>query len=78
METRIRIILNADDFGLAPGIDAAILELLQRGRLSGVSCITNLACGISPTKLDHAEVLETTARVTARFEQLVTEFVRRL
>jgi predicted glycoside hydrolase/deacetylase ChbG (UPF0249 family) len=35
-----RIVLNADDFGLAPGVDAAILELLQRGRLSGVSSMT--------------------------------------
>jgi predicted glycoside hydrolase/deacetylase ChbG (UPF0249 family) len=35
----IRIVLNADDFGLAPGIDAAILDLLHRGRLSGVSAM---------------------------------------
>jgi hypothetical protein len=40
LEARIRIVLNADDFGLAPGIDAAILALLQRGRLSGVSAMT--------------------------------------
>jgi predicted glycoside hydrolase/deacetylase ChbG (UPF0249 family) len=40
MEPRIRIVLNADDFGLAPGIDAAILDLLGRGRLSGVSAMT--------------------------------------
>ena len=40
MEAGIRIVLNADDFGLAPGIDAAILALLQRGRLSGVSAMT--------------------------------------
>ena len=40
MDARIRIVLNADDFGLAPGIDAAILTLLQRGRLSGVSAMT--------------------------------------
>ena len=39
MEASIRIVLNADDFGLAPGIDAAILALLQRGRLSGVSAM---------------------------------------
>jgi predicted glycoside hydrolase/deacetylase ChbG (UPF0249 family) len=40
LEARIRVVLNADDFGLAPGIDAAILTLLQRGRLSGVSAMT--------------------------------------
>ena len=40
MEVLTRIVLNADDFGLAPTIDAAILALLQRGRLSAVSAIT--------------------------------------
>jgi predicted glycoside hydrolase/deacetylase ChbG (UPF0249 family) len=40
LEARICIVLNADDFGLAPGIDAAILALLLRGRLSGVSAMT--------------------------------------
>lgn len=35
-----RIVLNADDFGLAPGIDAAILSLLRQGRVSGVSAMT--------------------------------------
>lgn len=40
MDAPIRIVLNADDFGLAPGIDAGILTLLQSGRLSGVSAMT--------------------------------------
>jgi predicted glycoside hydrolase/deacetylase ChbG (UPF0249 family) len=40
LEAPIGIVLNADDYGLAPGIDAAILTLLQRGRISGVSAIT--------------------------------------
>jgi predicted glycoside hydrolase/deacetylase ChbG (UPF0249 family) len=40
MKAPIRIVLNADDFGLAPGISAAVLTLLQRGRLSGVSAMT--------------------------------------
>jgi predicted glycoside hydrolase/deacetylase ChbG (UPF0249 family) len=40
LEAPIRIVLNADDFGLAQGIDAAILDLLPRGRLSGVSAMT--------------------------------------
>lgn len=31
----------ADDFGLAPGIDAAILALAAQGRLAALSCLTN-------------------------------------
>lgn len=38
MTRRIRLI--ADDYGLAPGVSAAILELLDRGRLTGTSCMT--------------------------------------
>ena len=39
-------------------------------RVAGVSCITNLACGLSPTPLSHAEVIETTTRVASHFETL--------
>jgi len=38
MTRRIRLI--ADDYGLAPGVSAAILDLLDRGRLTGTSCMT--------------------------------------
>jgi predicted glycoside hydrolase/deacetylase ChbG (UPF0249 family) len=31
--------LGADDYGIAPGVGAAIRELLARGRLSGTSCL---------------------------------------
>lgn len=34
------LILCADDYGLAPGVDRGILELLAAGRLSAVSCMT--------------------------------------
>ena len=47
-------------------------------RVAGVSCITNLAAGLSTVPLGHAEVLETTARVAERFERLVTAFVVRI
>lgn len=33
------IILCADDYGLAPGVDRGILELLEEGRLSAVTCL---------------------------------------
>jgi len=41
MKRRIRLI--ADDYGLAPGVSAAILDLLDRGRLTGTSCMTGFA-----------------------------------
>lgn len=48
MTRRIRLI--ADDYGLAPGVSAAILELLDRGRLTGTSCMTGF-----PQWADEAE-----------------------
>ena len=44
---------------------------------AAISCITNLAAGISKTKLDHSEV-EATARATRdRFTALLSAWVRR-
>ena len=34
-----RLILCADDFGIAPGVDAGICRLIEEGRLSAVSCM---------------------------------------
>jgi purine-nucleoside phosphorylase len=47
-------------------------------RVAGVSCITNVAAGLSSTPLSHAEVIETTKRVAASFERLVMSFVERI
>src|SRR5436190_24343041 len=41
-----------------------VIALNQMGvSVLGLSCITNMAAGVLPQKLDHREVLETTARV---------------
>ena len=36
------LILCADDFGLAPGVNAAIINLINSKRINAVSCMTNL------------------------------------
>jgi chitin disaccharide deacetylase len=46
-----RVILCADDYGLAPGVDAAIRDLLGRGRLSATSVMV-----VAPT-FDRGEAL---------------------
>ena len=37
---RRRIWLCADDYGIAPGVNAAIRELIERGRLNAASVMT--------------------------------------
>jgi len=41
-EARRPLVLCADDYGLAPGVDQGILELVAAGRLSATSCMTSL------------------------------------
>ncbi len=76
-EVRMLERLGADAVGMSTVPEVIVANAIGM-RVAGVSCITNLAAGISPVKLDHAEVLETTTRVADRFERLVTGFVARL
>lgn len=44
-------------------------------RVSALSCITNLAAGISTQKLSHNEVTETAKRVELQFSSFLKEFI---
>ncbi len=41
----------------------------------GISCITNMAAGISKEQLNHKEVQETADRVAKSFKELVTKTI---
>ena len=47
-------------------------------RVLGISCVTNLAAGISKTKLSHAEVTETAARIRDGFKRLLSRIIETL
>lgn len=47
-------------------------------KVIGVSCITNLATGISPEPLSHSEVTETADKVREKFIQLVSGIIEQL
>jgi purine-nucleoside phosphorylase len=47
-------------------------------RCLGISCVTNMAAGVLPQKLDHAEVLEVGRRVAASFTALLRAVLPRL
>ncbi len=46
-------------------------------RICGISCVTNLAAGMSSGSLNHKEVQETADRTAADFQKLVTEVVKK-
>ncbi len=76
-EVRMLERLGADAVGMST-VPEVIVARAMGIRVAGMSCITNLASGISASSLSHAEVLETTTRVAAAFEGVVREFVSRL
>ena len=76
-EVRMLRVLGADAVGMSTVPEVVVARAIGM-RVAGVSCITNLASGVSPTPLSHAEVIETTARVATRFEKLIESFTKRL
>ena len=67
--------LDADAVGMST-VPEAIVARQYGLRVAGISCITNLAAGISGKNLSHAEVLETAERVKKTGAQLIKNFAK--
>ncbi|WP_028050970.1 purine-nucleoside phosphorylase [Cellulomonas sp. URHD0024] len=76
-EVKMAGVIGGDLVGMSTGLEAiaaryAGLEVL------GISLVTNLAAGISPTPLSHAEVIEAGIAAGPRISALLAEIVRML
>lgn len=69
--------LGADAVGMSTACEAVAANHMGM-RVCGISCISNMASGMTETPLSHEEVQETADRVAPLFRKLVTETVRQL
>lgn len=74
-EIRMCRLLGADAVGMSTACEAMAANHMGM-KVCGISCITNLAAGMSEKALDHTEVQETADRVAREFKNLVTEVIR--
>ncbi|MDE7436152.1 MAG: purine-nucleoside phosphorylase [Lachnospiraceae bacterium] len=69
--------LGADAVGMSTACEAIAANHMGM-RVCGISCISNMAAGISPFTLTHREVQEMADRVAPRFKKLVTESIEKM
>ena len=73
-EIRMLHRLGADAVGMST-VPEVIAARHMGVKVAGISCITNLAAGISETPLSHEEVGETAGKVREVFCRLLSEFL---
>lgn len=73
-EIRMCRTLGADAVGMSTACEAMAARHMGM-EVCGISCITNLAAGMSTKQLDHKEVQETADRVAKQFKELITNCI---
>ena len=68
---------GADAVGMST-VPEAIVGRHMGMKLLGISCITNMAAGISEQPINHEEVMETGERVRTTFTQLLRRVIKNL
>lgn len=71
-EVKMCRLLGADAVGMSTAAEAAAANHMGM-KVCGISCITNMGCGMLAEPLSHTEVQKTADRIAVQFEQLVTQ-----
>ena len=75
-DIRMMRVVGADAVGMST-VPEAIAANHMGMKICGISCISNLAAGMTQNPLSHEEVQETADIAAASFEKLVTESVKK-
>lgn len=67
---------GADAVGMSTVVEAIAANHMGM-KICGISCVCNLAAGMTETPLSHKEVQEAAAEAAPRFKKLVTEAVQK-
>lgn len=76
-EIHLYRLLGADAVGMSTAPEA-IAARHQGMRVLGISCITNMAAGITDDIIHHEEVMETGAKVAEVFKELLKRIISRI
>lgn len=76
-EVRLAAALGADAVGMSTACEAIAANHMGM-RICGISCISNMACGISETPLSHDEVQKTADENAPLFQRLVKQFILKM
>ena len=76
-EVKMCRILGADAVGMSTACEAIAANHMNM-KICGISCITNLACGMTEQPLSHQEVQETSDRVKEVFQKLLYELMLKI
>jgi purine-nucleoside phosphorylase len=76
-EIRMAERIGADAVGMSTAVEAIAARHMGM-RVCGVSCITNMAAGITGQELNHQEVQETADRVADEMQRLVRSAVKNM
>lgn len=76
-EVRMVRALGWDAVGMSTACEAVAANHMGM-KICGISCISNLGCGMTDQPLSHTEVAETADRVAPVFRALVTEAITRM
>ena len=76
-EIRALRILGADAVGMST-VPEAVAAHHSNIRIAGITCITNMAAGVTNEKLSHEEVKETALKAEENFKKVIKEFIKNI